>query len=91
MLNRPNIVDRFCIPPPLPETDYDRKAVAGAKIVEIPFEGYRLIGYIWGSGKPVLLAHGWGSRASHFAPSGGLLQKQGSRCLHSTDHPMAVR
>lgn len=80
MINQ-NIVDRFCTPPPMSETNYDRKAVAGAKIVEVPFEGYRLIGYVWGSGKPVFLAHGWGSRASHFAPLGRTLAKAGFQVL----------
>jgi pimeloyl-ACP methyl ester carboxylesterase len=76
-----NIVERFCTPPPMSETDYDRKAVAGAKIVKIPFEGYRLTGYVWGSGKAVLLAHGWGSRASHFAPLGRALARAGFQVL----------
>jgi pimeloyl-ACP methyl ester carboxylesterase len=81
MMTNNNIVERFCTPPQIPETDYDRKAVTSAKIVEIPFEGYRLIGYVWGSGKPVLLAHGWGSRASHFAPLGRTLTKVGFQVL----------
>jgi pimeloyl-ACP methyl ester carboxylesterase len=81
MLNQLNLVDRFCTPPPLNETDYDRKAVAGAKIMEFPFEGYRLIGYAWGSGRNVLLVHGWGSRASHLAPIGRSLARSGFRVL----------
>jgi pimeloyl-ACP methyl ester carboxylesterase len=81
MMTNNNIVERFCTPPLMSETDYDRKAVAATKIVEVPFEGYRLTGYVWGSGKSVLLAHGWGSRASHFAPLGRTLAKVGFQVL----------
>ncbi len=71
------LVELFATPPLLPETEYDRKALADAVLLEIPFEGQRLAGYSWGSGPSVLLAHGWASRASHMVPLGRVLIKAG--------------
>lgn len=76
-----NIVERFSIPPTIPETDYDRRAAAGATILDFPFEDQRLTGYSWGAGKNVLLVHGWGSRASHLAPLGRVLARSGFRVV----------
>ena len=76
-----NLVERFCTPPPVPETEYDRKAVSHAELMEFPFEGRSLTGYSWGAGKNVLLLHGWGSRASHMAFLGRHLAKAGFRVL----------
>jgi pimeloyl-ACP methyl ester carboxylesterase len=75
------LVDRFCTPPNIPETDYDRTAFAEAQIVEFSLNGQRLMGYSWGAGRHVLLAHGWGSRASHLAVLGRSLVKAGFHVL----------
>jgi pimeloyl-ACP methyl ester carboxylesterase len=76
-----NIVERFCTPPPLPETVDDRNAFADAQVEEIPFEGQLLKSYSWGTGRNILLVHGWGSRASHLAFLGRSLAKSGFHVL----------
>lgn len=76
-----DILDLFCTPPLIPETDNDQKVLADAELLDIPFEGQTLKGYAWGEGRPVLLAHGWGSRASHLASLGRILAKAGFRVL----------
>jgi pimeloyl-ACP methyl ester carboxylesterase len=86
MTKHPNVmpgslVEQFCTPPLLPDTDFDRKAVADAEILEFDFEGQRLAGYAWGAGKQVLLLHGWGSRASHLSPLGKMLVRSGFRVI----------
>ncbi|WP_161554273.1 alpha/beta fold hydrolase [Stenotrophobium rhamnosiphilum] len=48
-------------------TDQERKALAGATRHQFSFEGLSLSAWIWGQGKPVLLLHGWESRAAHMA------------------------
>jgi pimeloyl-ACP methyl ester carboxylesterase len=80
-MTQSTIVERFCTPPPLPETDNDRNAFADAQIEEIPFEGQLLKSYSWGTGRHVLLVHGWGSQASHLALLGRSLAKAGFRVL----------
>lgn len=76
-----DILDHFCTPPATPETDIDQKVFADAEHLDIPFEGQSLKGYAWGEGPLVLLAHGWGSRASHLASLGRILAKAGFRVL----------
>jgi pimeloyl-ACP methyl ester carboxylesterase len=76
-----DIVALFATPLILPETDYDRRALADAASLEFPFEGQSLSGYTWGSGPVVLLAHGWNSRASHLAPLARTLAKAGFRVV----------
>ncbi len=61
------LVERFCTPPEQEETDFDRKVFAKAQILDIAFENRILKAYSVGSGRDVLLVHGWGSRASHLA------------------------
>lgn len=72
-----DLFDRFCTPEIAPETDFDVKALADAQITEIPFEGQKLATYTWGTGRRVLLVHGWGSRASHLSAIGRVLVKAG--------------
>ncbi len=76
-----DIVNRFATPLVNPESDYDRRALADAAPLDLPFEGQNLSGYAWGSGPAVLLVHGWNSRASHLAPLGRMLAKAGFRVV----------
>jgi len=60
-----NFVKAFCTPPFLPLTDFDAKVLNEAHKTEVSFEYDTIRCYTWGQGKTVILAHGWGSRASH--------------------------
>ena len=75
------LVDRFCTPPPTPDEDNGIKTNDAAEIREIPFEGYPLCTYAWGSGDPVLLVHGWGSRAVHMSALAWALTRSGFRVI----------
>jgi len=79
VLDDGQLVRRYCTPPPQEETDFDKKAFAGAEALNIPFEDRTLRVYRAGSGKDVLLAHGWSSRASHMAMLARILQRKGFR------------
>ena len=79
VLSDGQLVRRYCTPPPQEETDFDKKAFAGAEALDIPFEDRTLRVYRAGSGKDVLLAHGWSSRASHMAMLARILQRKGFR------------
>ena len=72
-----NLVQQFCTPPLIPLTEMDHLGLADSEKTEFPFEGGSLSCYRWGSGKTVLLAHGWGSRASHMAFIGRYLAASG--------------
>ena len=72
-----DLVEQFCTVPFMPITDFDTKAIASAEGFKIPFEEQTIPCYSWGEGKTVLLAHGWGSRASHFAPLARILCSSG--------------
>ncbi len=74
-------VRSFCTPPSPEETESDRKALEGTTEGSIPFEGTRLVTYAWGGDKAILLAHGWGSRASHMALLGRGLARKGFRVV----------
>jgi pimeloyl-ACP methyl ester carboxylesterase len=76
-----SLVQRFCTPPSLPITEFEKKAFADAEKMEFSFEVNTLSGYSWGEGKNVLLVHGWGSRASHMAFLGRFLAKAGFRVI----------
>ena len=76
-----DLVERFCTVPFTPLTDYDAKAVASAERFEIPFEEQTISCYSWGSGKTVLLVHGWGSRASHLVLPARTLSASGFKTI----------
>jgi len=75
------LVEKFCTVPFIPLTDYDAKAISNAEQFEIPFEEQTLQCYSWGSGKTVLLVHGWGSRASHLVPLARILSSSGLKVV----------
>jgi pimeloyl-ACP methyl ester carboxylesterase len=60
-----DIVEKFCTPPRMPETEADTKTLKDASVGEVFFEGMALKTYSWGEGPAILIVHGWGSRASH--------------------------
>jgi pimeloyl-ACP methyl ester carboxylesterase len=74
-------VESFCRPPAAEETDWDRKALEGTTEGIVSFEGTSLVTYTWGGDRPLLLAHGWGSRASHMALLGRGLARKGFRVV----------
>ncbi len=76
-----DLLHRFCLPPSIPLAEHDTRALAGSDRMEFPFEGDRLPGYAWGEGRTVLLLHGWGSRASHFAHIGRAIARSGFRTV----------
>lgn len=49
-------------------TTEDLEALASAEKCTFKYDGKNLVYWVWGSGVPVLLLHGWESRASHMAP-----------------------
>lgn len=61
------LVEQFCTPAQQEETDFDKRAFKNAQIIDIEFENRILRGYSMGTGRNILLSHGWGSRASHLA------------------------
>jgi pimeloyl-ACP methyl ester carboxylesterase len=61
------LVEQFCTPPLQEDTDFDKRAFKDAQIIDIEFENRILKGYSMGTGRNILLIHGWGSRASHLA------------------------
>lgn len=49
--------------------DDERRLLAGAFTGSLTVAGKNVVTYCWGDGeRPVLLVHGWRSRAAHFAP-----------------------
>lgn len=75
------LVENFCTIPKYPRTDFDAKAVADAEMFKIQYGDYSILCYSWGSGRTILLAHGWGSRASHFAALTRILSSAGFRIV----------
>ncbi|MFZ6638375.1 alpha/beta fold hydrolase [Undibacterium sp. TC4M20W] len=61
------ILQAFTRPQRQAETEDDKKALAQARLVSIPYAGLELRAWTWGQGPQVLLLHGWESRASHMA------------------------
>lgn len=49
-------------------TTDDSEALASAEKRTFKYDGKDLVYWVWGSGVPILLLHGWESRASHMAP-----------------------
>lgn len=61
-------LDRYLLPTPTPTPRRrDEALLARAETFALAVGAWRLPGYAWGSGAPVLLAHGWGSRVAHLA------------------------
>jgi esterase/lipase len=90
-----DLIRRFCTPPFIPFSELENRTFADAEKINFSFEGEILAGYSWGTGKTVLLVHGWGSRASHMALLGRFLAKAGFRAIvydapahSSTTHPL---
>lgn len=92
-----NLVNSFCTPPYYELTDFDLKSISKSQKKEINFEGNRLPVYTWGKGKTILLIHGWGSRASHFAIMVKIFVNAGFRVAafdapaHSSDKPQSAK
>lgn len=61
------ILQAFTRPQRQAETEDDKKALAQARPVSIPYAGLELRAWTMGQGPQVLLLHGWESRASHMA------------------------
>lgn len=80
-MNREILVEQFCTPPQQEETDFDKSAFAQAQVLDIGFEDRILRGYSMGTGRGVLLVHGWGSRASHLALLARYLANNGFHVL----------
>jgi pimeloyl-ACP methyl ester carboxylesterase len=80
-MDRQTLVRQFCTPPPQEEIPFDRKAFAHAQVQEIVFEDRVLRAYSLGTGRDVLLVHGWGSRASHMALLARFLESKGFHVL----------
>lgn len=75
------LVEQFSTPPEYEETDFDRKAFSNATILNIEFENRILKAYSIGTGPNVLMAHGWGSRASHMALIARYISNNGFRVV----------
>ena len=76
-----NLVEEFCTPPRLEESDFDLKAFDDTEKIDIEFEGRVLKGYSIGKGPDILLVHGWGSRASHMSLLARYIAKSGYHVL----------
>lgn len=76
-----SLLERFCTPASPPESPFDVKAAADADVLSFEFDAQHLAGYAWGTGTPVLLLHGWGSRASHWSPLARALAGAGLRAI----------
>lgn len=78
-----DLFDRYCTPQ-TPETrDGDRKLAgqSARRPVRVESDGLEVQTYAWGDGPAVLLVHGWGSRATHFAALIRSLTGAGLRCV----------
>lgn len=64
-----------------PATAQEQQALAGATRHPFDFEGLSLSAWVWGEGKPVLLLHGWESRAAHMAAFVAPLLKRGFQVI----------
>ncbi len=83
----PNLASRlafklFLEPPRRELADSDAAFMASAKLHLLPVGKDQVQVYEWGTGsRTVLIVHGWGSRASRFAPLASALMKRGWRVL----------
>lgn len=65
----------FCTPPP--RRDGDEAFMATGTRFTIASQGQQLVGWTWGQGPTVMLAHGWGSRASRLGALARALAEAG--------------
>ena len=52
-----------------------------AEVIPFKWHGKQVAAYAWGQGSPVLLVHGWGSRASRLDALAGALVATGNRAI----------
>jgi pimeloyl-ACP methyl ester carboxylesterase len=71
----------FCTPPRHQPREADEAFLATGRGFTVPSEGEELAAWEWGSGRTVMLAHGWGSRAGRFRVMGQVLVEQGFRVV----------
>ncbi|EDP64975.1 hypothetical protein BAL199_21504 [alpha proteobacterium BAL199] len=82
------LFERYRTPPPPDATDSDRalaEAAERGRVAVVP-DGVEVVSYLWrpdgGSTRPpVLLVHGWGSRATHLGAIVKTLNRAGRTCL----------
>lgn len=82
------LFERYRTPPPPEATDGDRTLAAAAErgLVRVSPDGVEVATYLWRPERattlpPVLLVHGWGSRATHLAATVRALTAAGRACL----------
>lgn len=76
------LVDDFCTPPLLPPPRRrDLAILEDGERLSVPGPDGPLAAWSFGTGPPVLLAHGWGSRAAHLAAFVAPLVEAGCRVL----------
>lgn len=62
-------------------TAQEQLALTGATRHQFDFEGLSLSAWIWGEGMPILLLHGWESRAAHMAAFASALLARGFQVI----------
>jgi hypothetical protein len=75
------LVEQFCTPFDIPFAEFEKKEIPDIEKFEIPFESSTLKCYSIGTGKTVIIAHGWGSRAGHFFLMAKYISNAGFRCI----------
>ena len=80
-MNYDILVEQFCTPPYREETSFDKRAFDEKSSFDIEFEDRTLKAYSIGEGPNVLLAHGWGSRASHMVLIARFIASNGYRVV----------
>jgi len=76
-----HLVELFCTPFDIHFAEFEKKEIPGIEKFEIPFESSMLKCYGIGTGKTVIIAHGWGSRAGHFFLMAKYISNAGFRCI----------
>ena len=71
----------FCHPPRAPLRPHEQEFLASGGSFRIPTSVGPLAAWAWGAGRPVLLVHGWGSRAARFRVIAALLVARGFRVV----------
>jgi pimeloyl-ACP methyl ester carboxylesterase len=71
----------FCSPPRNEPRPGEEAFLATGTRLTVRHDGYDLAVWSWGSGSPVLLAHGWGSRAGRFSALAAALMQAGFRVV----------